>query len=222
MERTSDQHARLIGHANQKQKIRYTLRLKEENIALRQELHRVQQRVAHADDEAHRGRSESLFDAFLLQCGDQGVGRAFARHPGATPSNVPRCASTPGSRTPRPSPAQPSARKYGGVRDQDVDDLRQRCELQERALERIQANFQHVLTLVERAQADDGQGVASLDALLEHLRKQPTTCVPATSEEPPRTPMQRTLGGGGGSPFNNSVADENAGLDDAESEGGEA
>ncbi len=41
LEQTKDETAKLMGHANHNQKIRYHLKMKEENVALKQEL-RVQ------------------------------------------------------------------------------------------------------------------------------------------------------------------------------------
>merc|ERR1712232_514017 len=108
LERVADQHAKLMGHTNQKQKIRYTLRLKEESIALRQELHKAQQRAAQVEENASRGCGSSLFDVFLSQAGAQSYKRMepqLIRTPGrqqpAATSVTPRQTATPSSRTPR-------------------------------------------------------------------------------------------------------------------------
>merc|ERR1719503_79315 len=144
LERVADQHATLMGHTNQKQKIRYTLRLKEESIALRQELHKAQQRAAQVEESASRGCGSSLFDVFLSQAGAQTYKRMepqLVRTPGrqqpAVTPVTPRQTATPSSRTPRASGSTMRFSRASTGKEHDTEELRQRCKLQERALERI-------------------------------------------------------------------------------------
>lgn len=95
-------------------------------------------------------------------------------------------------------------------KEHDTEELRQRCKLQERALERIRADFQHVLTLVERA-ADSGEGGvedSGLAGLLEQLQNHPGVSAQPVSCEPPRTPQKRRSLEGHASPFCSSAADD--------------
>eukprot|EP00927_Polykrikos_kofoidii_P064482 TRINITY_DN5973_c0_g1_i3.p1 TRINITY_DN5973_c0_g1~~TRINITY_DN5973_c0_g1_i3.p1 ORF type:complete len:631 (+),score=110.92 TRINITY_DN5973_c0_g1_i3:1555-3447(+) len=89
LERVTGHNANLVGHVNQKQKIRHTIKLKDENNQLRVELKNARQRVVQLELEAGR-RSEGLLDAFSCSTGTATVRSlaAIARTPCDSP-NVP-------------------------------------------------------------------------------------------------------------------------------------
>eukprot|EP00928_Gymnodinium_smaydae_P094137 TRINITY_DN7864_c0_g2_i3.p1 TRINITY_DN7864_c0_g2~~TRINITY_DN7864_c0_g2_i3.p1 ORF type:complete len:580 (-),score=181.21 TRINITY_DN7864_c0_g2_i3:153-1892(-) len=135
LERVSGRHAELLGHSNQKQKIRYTLKLKDEKNELRAELDRARARIAQLESRGPR-RSEGLFDA-LAHLGYGGGGGSVAESFGGPrdahsppPPGGPRTparrsaaatATTPSARTPR-RPAMSSASAGPGMQDPDADD----------------------------------------------------------------------------------------------------
>merc|ERR1711879_983389 len=91
--------------------------------------------------------------------------------------------SAPGpSRSVRHSPPLPSTPLSPAAWSKE-EELQRRCEMQERALERIGANFQHVVALVGKATGTSVGNHSSLDELLHQLHSW-------TSEE---TDMQEGL-----------------------------
>jgi len=198
LERVSDRNAQLIGHVNQKQKIRYTLKLKDEKQQLRVELNRARARIAQLEGNK---RCEGLFDALSslgycsgvmehspgaapLTCSSSRAGlepRTPIRNPPATPLTGLATAAAAGtgstvvSRRPPATPTFLSPRRptmasaaalhnvRGADHHEDEERLRpeeavRRCLVQERALERVNADFQHLVSLVERAVFGDDPG----------------------------------------------------------------
>lgn len=60
LERVTGQHAKLIGHVNHKQKIKYTIKLKEENAHLRDELKKSRKLQLSSEANKHGGLLEAL------------------------------------------------------------------------------------------------------------------------------------------------------------------
>jgi len=212
LERVSGQHAELMGHVNNKQKIRYTVKLKDECGELRAELNKARKKIAKLEISQ---KTEALFDAlFSLGYGSSmehhGPGRAPPGTPlrspvkaGATPLMTPR--SQP-PRTPcsvgRNMPAVPalpgSARGARATPCREAtghahaDEAVRRCKMQERTLERVSMDFQHMLALVERAVLGHESGSrgekASFPDLLQLLRRMaetPTALPPAAEAATP-------------------------------------
>jgi len=187
-DRVAGQHARLMGHANHKQKIHHTLRLKEDNLQLRSELTRVRKRLLQL--EASR-RGESLVDALApLSAAVHPVDAPEAR--ACTPKNGDR------SCTPKNAPVRSYTPKQGAARASQVrrsassaalgqssaagesdpffvgsatgsntasrgtsdaaEQRRLHCCNHERTLERISVDFRHFTALIERAVAASDLG----------------------------------------------------------------
>eukprot|EP00435_Cladocopium_sp_Y103_P050079 s49_g15.t1 len=126
LEKVSDRHAQLIGHVNKKQKIRYTVKLKEECSQLRLDLNKARHRLNQLEGSR---RSDSLFGA-LASLGYEG--QLHARGEGSS---------------------QESKR------------------LQECALERVNADFRHLVSLVQSAIGDGvDRSTADFAELLQALR----------------------------------------------------
>mmetsp|Transcript_28775 Transcript_28775/g.62770 ORF Transcript_28775/g.62770 Transcript_28775/m.62770 type:complete len:484 (+) Transcript_28775:1-1452(+) len=157
LERAVDQNAQLIGHSNQKQKIRYTMRLKEDNNVLRGELKQARQRIAQLEvTRAGEGMLDMLCDRDL---------------PEREPRTPKRSAGSVATRTPSRTARTPRAARGAGTFEAQLADSERRCHIQECALERISVNFQHLRDLVERAICPGRS--ASLPELLEQLRARP-------------------------------------------------
>mmetsp|Transcript_24625 Transcript_24625/g.54417 ORF Transcript_24625/g.54417 Transcript_24625/m.54417 type:complete len:513 (-) Transcript_24625:110-1648(-) len=159
-ERVAGQQARQMGHQNHRQKIRYTLQMKEENSKLRDEL--KQARVRALKLEASK-KGESLIEALAPLSSVRGRGCVD-----------PFVYIAPRSRSSsRPAPPRPSRGSVSG----GLEDATQRCREQEKILERISIDFRHFLSLLEAAVPDgdesgpsDAGGRGQLNALLERLR----------------------------------------------------
>ncbi|CAJ1457310.1 unnamed protein product [Effrenium voratum] len=158
LHRVSDQHAQLVGHVNHRQKIRYTMKLKEEINRLCGELKKARQRIVQLEVSKE---SDSLFDALASVVGERPKPR------GARLSVRPRRA--PGKTTSR-VPGTPD----GEARLAEAEQL---CMLQQSALDRISMDFQHLKALIERAvmladtERRNGIEGGNFAALLHRLRE---------------------------------------------------
>ena len=166
LHRVSDQHAQLVGHVNHRQKIRYTMKLKEEINRLCSELKKARQRIVQLEVSKE---SESLFEALASLVG----------------SPLPTRTKRPGSRgsfvLPRRASAGSGMKMKVGNKGDDADlrlaEAEQLCMLQQSALDRISMDFQHLKALIERAvmlaDTERRNGVAggNFAALLHRLRE---------------------------------------------------
>jgi len=170
-----DQHATNIGHTNHKQKIRYTLKLKEELNRLFMELRKSRQRVLQ-------------LEASQINCGLPGSrtyeqrpspqrsgreGQSVRRHSTGTFSS-PRRASPNGKGSPRPSPCASPGRHEVSAHHR-AEETEHACHLQIVALEKLSVDHQHLKTLVERVvlrneYANESGNIASTSELLDKLR----------------------------------------------------
>jgi len=127
LEKVSDRHAQLIGHVNKKQKIRYTVKLKEECSQLRLDLNKARHRLHQLEGSR---RSDSLVGA-LASLGYEG---------------------------------------RLDLRGESSESKR----LQECALERVNADFQHLVSLVQSAigfsSSVDSSSETNFAELLQALR----------------------------------------------------
>jgi FtsZ-binding cell division protein ZapB len=163
LERVTGENAKLIGHVNHKQKIHYTMRMKEEMNQVRTELKRARQRIVQLELSKKDG---TFLDA--LSSASHAVGIAD------TPLPV------RGRPTPATTPARALRSRSGGKSGVSEEqgalvDLRRRCHLQECSMERMSANFQHLVSLVDSVVVGDGQCDGSSTAvnfaeLLQRLR----------------------------------------------------
>ena len=94
LDRVADQHAKLMGHTNQKQKIRHTMKLKEENNQLRFELKSAKRRLVQVEIGK---RSESCFDALAAFSSAFAVGGSHLFLNGVSLSDAVPGAAWPGS-----------------------------------------------------------------------------------------------------------------------------
>merc|ERR1712072_548949 len=96
-------------------------------------------------ENANRGCGSSLFDVFLSQAGAQSYKRMepqLVRTPGrqqpaATPVTPRQTTPQPSSHTLRAAGSSMRFSRASICKEHDTEELRQRCKLQERALERI-------------------------------------------------------------------------------------
>eukprot|EP00927_Polykrikos_kofoidii_P040853 TRINITY_DN34848_c0_g1_i1.p1 TRINITY_DN34848_c0_g1~~TRINITY_DN34848_c0_g1_i1.p1 ORF type:complete len:663 (+),score=107.69 TRINITY_DN34848_c0_g1_i1:81-2069(+) len=151
LEMVEGQNAELIGHANHRQKIKYTMKLKEENAQLRSDVRKARQRAAQLEAICRQGDG---FVDLLSQLDSSGN----EPNPSHRPTN--------GFRLPRRTEGLPTQWGTQG-------------ETMMRSLERIQLDFGHFLALVERAvsvsDGSRGEGGASpnmsIPKLLLKLRR---------------------------------------------------
>ncbi|CAK9073289.1 unnamed protein product [Durusdinium trenchii] len=159
LHRVSDQHARLVGHVNHRQKIRYTMKLKEEINRLCVELKRARQRIVQLEVSKE---SESLLDALASLVGTP-VPRMKLRQ------------GRPGLAAKLRNPVRPKSK--GEDEALRLADAEQLCILQQSALDRISMDFQHLKALIERtvmlADTERRNGVegGNFAALLHRLRE---------------------------------------------------
>lgn len=181
----SDQHAQLIGHVNHRQKIRYTMKLKDENNRLCMELKKARQRIIHL--EVNR-ETESLLEA-LASLGSL-LGRDRSPPPSArceksvtTPQTSRSYVKSSVRKSPvstnisHPARALKGSPAYQDFEDQiRLEEAERRAEFQQRALERISVDFQHLKALMERAvlladtERRNGCHAGNFAALLQRLR----------------------------------------------------
>jgi len=177
LQRATDQTAELMGHTNPKQKIRHMVNLKEENKELREQLKKAKQRISQMG--ASR-KGEGLLEALASVTHSHSIGADQMSVPtnfgGAdTPAStgVARTPKRPGTPTRKPMSAR-GAR--GSLPEEEMQLMlaedERRLQIQERAVERVQIDFQHFIALIERAVlADDILEESPNPAtLLERLR----------------------------------------------------
>mmetsp|Transcript_18101 Transcript_18101/g.32830 ORF Transcript_18101/g.32830 Transcript_18101/m.32830 type:complete len:484 (-) Transcript_18101:87-1538(-) len=184
--------AECAGHTNHKQKIRYTIKLKDDNARLRDEVVRMRQQMVQL--EASR-RGESLFEAVSVGTGfdpntsvtdrvlDQRTPRRSVQAPRTPHRNGP--ASARGNNASGARSASQYEEKFAAV------DATQRLQLQGRALERLSNDYHLLASMAERvvnvcetgeqthccggdsedAVGNGNNGSASSGALVERLRR---------------------------------------------------
>eukprot|EP00930_Biecheleria_cincta_P029400 TRINITY_DN20467_c0_g1_i1.p1 TRINITY_DN20467_c0_g1~~TRINITY_DN20467_c0_g1_i1.p1 ORF type:complete len:853 (-),score=245.78 TRINITY_DN20467_c0_g1_i1:174-2732(-) len=208
LDRISDQHAQLMGHVNHRQKIRYTMKLKEEMNRLSAELKKARQKILQLEVSKE---CDGLFDALAAvvgtdhrksaHCRLSSAMQTTPRGPAARPAR--RMASSVGGVGLRSisSPQQGGAATEGLGDALRLQEAERRCEMQQHALERISIDFQHLKALIERAVmlADTEQryGIhgSSFAVLLQHLRDiiAASHKAPATQQgTPERLPVPAT------------------------------
>lgn len=160
LDRVTGCHAELLGHVNHRQKIRYTMKLKEEIGRLIAELKKARRRIVQLEV----GRdSENLIEALS----------SFSSLSGKT--KEPRCARLQGLAQPRRC-AKATRQSRGPDEDVRLEEVERKCEMQQNVLESITVDFQHVKALIERVVmlADTERrcgGQGSFAALLQRLRE---------------------------------------------------
>ncbi|CAE7619894.1 Hmmr [Symbiodinium sp. CCMP2592] len=168
LHRVSDQHAQLVGHVNHRQKIRYTMKLKEEINRLHGDLKKARQRIVQLEVNKE---SDSLFEALASVVGGESYTTSKARR-GSRLATSQRRGSVVATRPPRRG--EVSSREDDQVRLAEAEQL---CMLQQSALDRISMDFQHLKALIERAvqlaDAERRHGVegGNFAALLHRLRE---------------------------------------------------
>jgi len=200
LDNLGDRCAQLMGHTNRKQKIRYTIRLKDELTKARGELAKARSRVAHL--EVAR-REQGIF-------GDQGLsskrrGTAFPdaptplrslQYPRSPPRSgdvaakstlaAPSLAASPASQmgdAPRATPRRHAGAAAQGRRAApgagaeaaaqmrlELEQVAHRCYLRERDLEKTTTDLQHLVAMLERAMVHDPED-AGLAGIFRELRK---------------------------------------------------
>eukprot|EP00439_Symbiodinium_sp_Y106_P037305 s610_g4.t1 len=168
LHRVSDQHAQLVGHVNHRQKIRYTMKLKEEINRLHGDLKKARQRIVQLEVNKE---SDSLFEALASVVGGESYTSSKARR-GSRLATSQRRGSVVATRPPRRGDV--ASREDDQVRLAEAEQL---CMLQQSALDRISMDFQHLKALIERAvqlaDAERRHGVegGNFAALLHRLRE---------------------------------------------------
>jgi len=182
LEKATDQNAQLSGHANPKQKIRHMVNLKEENKELREQLKKASQRITQLGVSR---KGEGLLEALAsfshahglghdqLSVAPSTCGRSVAETPGPATSKggVDKTPKRPGTPTRKAPLSARGARNPRSEAEEQMrrEDEERRLQMQERAVERVQTDFQHFIALIERACGleDSSPNPA---ALLERLR----------------------------------------------------
>jgi len=196
LEATRNETAGLMGHNNHKQKVEYHKKIKEENSKLMSENTKLLQRLSQFESGQ---RGNSLLEALaafgsgngnsnnnngpeLSVCSARGM---EPRTPNPKGSSSQAAATNP--RTPgRPTSRGPlSARTPRGQAAEAVECPR--CAMDERKVERTIKDFQHFVTLIERAAfvGDVGEHTTDPNAVLQKLRN--VVAVPGCGADP-RTP----------------------------------
>jgi len=193
----ANDNAKLASHSNHKQKLQYVAKIKEENSGLKQDLMKAHQRLAQF--EAGQ-RGSSLLEALAAFGGGSGgvtaeqsvCGQSVCSTRGCEPRTPnPKGAASQAARTPhRPDSRGPQSARRGSATE--VENC-QNCAFHERASERTIVDFQHFLTLIERAAfaGDVGEaGSADSSTMLEKLRGVVATGASqtASSTAAPQTP----------------------------------
>lgn len=169
LHRVSDQHAQLVGHVNHRQKIRYTMKLKEEINRLHGDLKKARQRIVQLEVNKE---SDSLFEALASVVGGESYTTASKARRGSRLATSQRRGSVAATRPPRRG--EVVSREDDQVRLAEAEQL---CMLQQSALDRISMDFQHLKALIERAvqlaDAERRHGVegGNFAALLHRLRE---------------------------------------------------
>lgn len=176
LEGVLDDRAKMAGHANHRQKIQYTHKLKEDNLMLRSELQKAQNRVRElnvlkigAPRSSPAALKGKMSPSPARVVGDAGQVRAAS----------PRLLQVPpmpvlgrgGARpsTSRQAPAAAAAAEAHEDAGLTAAEAARRGRMQERALERVTADYRHLLELLEHASlSEKGEAAA---AVLEKLRR---------------------------------------------------
>jgi len=163
LERVTGENAKLIGHVNHKQKIHYTMRMKEEINQVRTELKRARQRIVQLELSKKDGTFLDALSSASHACGIAETSGPARGRP--TPATTPARALRSRSGGKNGIPEEPSA----------LVDLRRRCHLQECSMERMSSNFQHLVSLVDSVVVGDGvcdgtSTAVNFAALLQRLR----------------------------------------------------
>jgi hypothetical protein len=191
LENTKEENAKLAGHTNHKQKVKYHLKVKEENTQLKQQVSELRQRVSQYESGK---RGSSLLEAlasFGGGAGGPGELSVCGQSVCSTRGQEPRTPNPKGPpRTPRrPNSAGPQSARGRGSMEADL--ACPSCALQQRATERTIVDFQHVVTLIERAVFAGGVGASTSDpsSVLDRLREAVATgACPSGSNLAPQTP----------------------------------
>jgi len=160
LDEVTGRHAEMIGHKNPKQRIRYTVKLKEECQQVRHELFKARSRIGQLEQNSRR--SDNLFGA-LTALGYHPVAaedrrRSRGEEPGASPSASPQAAPSEGKQAriaPRRlvGPANGAARPNG--KDAELEEANRRIRIQDSALERVDSDFRHLVALIQRVVAGE-------------------------------------------------------------------
>jgi len=165
LHRVSDQHAQLVGHVNHRQKIRYTMKLKEEINRLCSELKKARQRIVQLEVSKE---SESLFEALASVVGTPLPPRPKRPAARASPPVMPHRRAAVGAKV---------KGNKGDESDLRLAEAEQLCMLQQSALDRISMDFQHLKALIERVvmladtERRNGAEGGNFAALLHRLRE---------------------------------------------------
>jgi len=193
LEHTKDENAKLMGHTNHKQKVHYHIKIKDENAQLKQELTKTKQLLSQY---TVGQRGSSLLEALAIlgsgssnSVGEVGGQSVCSTREPRTPN--PKGASSQASaRTPkRPTSNGPPQSGRRGQANVEADRC-QNCELQERAKERAFVDFQHVVSLIDRAAFKGDISGANSDPqeILDKLRDMGAAMPASASAPAPQTP----------------------------------
>jgi len=175
LDRASEEKAQIMGHVNPKQKIRHMVNLKEENKELREQLKKAKQRIIQLGVSR---KGEGLLEALACFSHGRGLGADQLSVASVCPDTPGPCTSVRGeARTPR-RPTTPgrkaSPNKSRGIQEEEYQawlaEEERRRQMQDRAVERVQTDFQHFIALIERAVLSDSAESPNPAALLERLR----------------------------------------------------
>lgn len=175
LDRASEEKAQIMGHVNPKQKIRHMVNLKEENEELREQLKKAKQRITQLGVSR---KGEGLLEALACFSHGRGLGADQLSIPASACPETPGPASVRGeARTPRrpTTPSRKASPRRGNLQEEEYQawlaEEERRRQMQERAVERVQTDFQHFIALIERAVlSDSGAESPNPAALLERLR----------------------------------------------------
>lgn len=154
IDRMQERNAQLVGHTNQKQKIRHLMTVKEENCSLRQELKRCKQRGALLEAKL---RSATFFDALSGNDLADVRSRTPGRKPAIQEPRTPGRSAVPLPRTPSKKLIDSRADILAGIEDDRPEALRhdrqeivRHARAHRRASERASTEYLHLATLVEQ------------------------------------------------------------------------
>eukprot|EP00435_Cladocopium_sp_Y103_P010335 s1368_g2.t1 len=155
LDRASEEKAQIMGHVNPKQKIRHMVNLKEENKELREQLKKAKQRITQLGVSR---KGEGLLEALACFSHGRGLGADQLSIPASACPETPGPASVRGeARTPRrpTTPSRKASPRRGNLQEEEYQawlaEEERRRQMQERAVERVQTDFQHFIALIERA-----------------------------------------------------------------------
>jgi len=178
-EESLEQHAVNIGHTNHKQKIRYTVQLKDQINQLLSDLTRCRKQIVKL--QANRNQ-ENLLDAL------ESLGMLSGLPNNARSTSAPQSPQSPDFSRPTvstsarqnrraslPTPARPAAiDESAGILEARLEETEMRCERQKKVFDIICTDFLHLKALVERVvQVTDGAehiDGGSFADLLDRLR----------------------------------------------------